>query len=113
MNNFKIKYNNAFNELNWIENIQNNGNVISGKLLKILDEGFNEDDGCYFFSRFTPAGPLSPDLSDKTGNEAFYNKILIDDFSSHEDNRYHIYLYEGVAFAFLLAKNLNHSKRNF
>ncbi|GAP68175.1 hypothetical protein BA6E_102173 [Bacteroidales bacterium 6E] len=99
MGKIEIEVNEYFKTHFSIEDISNSKINLSNGIQKLIEEGIVEKDGCYFLYSKKPEGKLSPDLNDKTGNEAFYNKILIDDYSDEIENIEHCYFFEGIAFA--------------
>ena len=65
-------------------------NTFFQKAKSRLTEEFNdfeilEIDECYYFSFSAPEGKYSKDLIDRTGNEVFYNRILIEDYIEEQD----------------------------
>ncbi len=99
MGKIEIKVNEYFKNNFSIEDIFSSKIKLSNGLQNLIEEGFVEKDGCYFLYSKKPVGKISPDLNDKTGNEVFYNKILIDDYSDEIENIEHCHFSEGVAFA--------------
>lgn len=106
MNNIKIETNTYFKKHFQDLDCFNCNFKLSNNLKSLLKEGIIEKYDSYFFKSKTPEGCLSSDFYDCTGNEAFYNKINIDDYSDVEDNNHHHHLIEGVLFAKSLIKNL-------
>lgn len=113
MTNIEFIHNKRFEDLFNPLNIKNLKVESSEGLKKLLKDGFKEKDGCIYYKRYVPEGPISSDLIDKTGNEVFYNKIQIDDFSSHFENIENVHLREGISFALTLADKLILIKGDF
>lgn len=60
------------------------GIKLNSKLQKIIDEGFIERDGCFFFANQVQEHLMLSDFVTKTDFEAFVNSIHIDDYVSSQ-----------------------------
>lgn len=75
----KIRYNDnwktSFAELNLNKDLPSYDFDGDLKEIKIVEE-----DACFYLSFLAPGGLFSKELKDRTGNEASYNRIHIDDY---------------------------------
>lgn len=71
----------------------------------LINYNIKEVDKCHYFDFQSPEGRFSPDLGDRTGNEAFFNKVQIEDYLA-EGLASQEYLAQGIIFCFDLAKKL-------
>ncbi len=91
-------------------------NALPQKLLKLLDEGFVEEDRCVFLSRLRKDAPVQRlDFLDRTGYEAFVNHVHLEDFLENGGLPPLAMLGRGIAFARELLERLSrlHGTREF
>ncbi|WP_375577567.1 hypothetical protein ABWH96_10945 [Marivirga tractuosa] len=100
----EFAYNNRFLKLTEGNNIESFKNKVKPPLMKLLNDDFIKIDGCHYYSFMAPNGPFSKDLTDRTGNEAFFNKIQIDDYLELENEL--DFFIQGVGYSILLFEKL-------
>lgn len=106
--NFKFNYNKKFQKL-FSEKV-----ILNNKLISLLKEEIVIVDGCYYYKFLAQKGKYSEEFGDRTGNECFFNNILIDDFV--DDNKktslFNIGLNYSIALAMKLKKEFSPHKFN-
>lgn len=86
------------------------------KLLALLNEGFVEEEGCVFFSRFRKESQVQRlDFPDCTGYECFVNHVHVEDYLENGGLPPLELLGRGIAFAHELADRLRrlHGTKHF
>ena len=96
-----IRCNNKFNQLCDLDDILLSKKNIPDSLRDLLTVNVIQRDGCFYYDFLAPQGPFSKELGDRTGNEAFYNKILIDDYLSE-----YYEASDGIVYGVLYAERL-------
>lgn len=71
-----------------------------------------EEDGCFYLSFLAPGGLYSKELIDRAGNEASYNRILIDDYLDEGIEGVDLVPF-GLGYALSLASTLKELKACF
>jgi hypothetical protein len=86
------------------------------KLIKLLDEGFVEEDGCVFLARLKKDAPVQRlDFADQTAYESFVNHVHLEDFLENGGLPPLELLGRGIAFARELLRRLSrlHGTKEF
>lgn len=104
----KLYFNKSFSELIKERNIEEFKNKVEPSLVKLLNKGFLEIDGCIYYCFTAPSGPFSKNFIDRTGNEAFFNKIQIEDYLGTKNDEFD-YFIQGIGFSILLYEKLKKS----
>lgn len=110
----KIDSNSNFKKLCDINSILSFNYQLPIEFKKLLKRKVVVVDGCFYYDFLAPEGPYSKAFTDRTGNEASYNNILVVDYFEEEidgslEVRY------GVLYAFALFDRLSKefNKENF
>lgn len=78
------KSNSTFDQICDLNEILSSDVILPEGLTTLLAEEIVDRNGCYYYRFLAPNGPFSKEFGDKTGNEASYNKILIEDYLNEE-----------------------------
>ena len=101
-----IRYNNKFKEFlgeGFLSEVMLGERLFD---LSILNAQVVKHEEGYFFDFQKPEGKLSPDLTDTTGNEAFYNKIQVVDYIE-TDIDIRATLIQSIKYSLILASKLS------